>query len=298
VRRLAVVLVCGCGRIGFEATSDGATSTVDADTSCWPLWRAGTVAFTAPSVITELASTAGETNPYLASDGRHLYFNRGLGGMRDIFMAVRPSPAQAFAPAVPLSVLNSTADEGRLAIKGAGHIGYFASIRPGVGNFDLYSVITDDGETFTPPSMMSLANINTSAFEGSPEISDDASRLYFTYGFNVMPSRIHVSEWDGVQAYLPAVPVAGLDQASQLSDFAVSPDELVALFTITTTRTDLHYATRTSVTAPFGPATPIAELNTTGANDDDPTWSYDGCEMIFSSDRVANAELYRATVVR
>jgi Tol biopolymer transport system component len=68
----------------------------------------------APVLLTELNTERDESNPYWAAGERRLYFdsNRtGSMGLRDIFVAARPSIADPFGEAASIPEISSTADE-------------------------------------------------------------------------------------------------------------------------------------------------------------------------------------------
>ncbi len=89
-------------------------------------------AFGAPVPITQLNTTATETNPALSSDGLSLYFNAPSGGV-DLFVSTRSSSADMFGPGTPLVELNTASVDTSPFITSDGSELWFAS-----DNFDLF----------------------------------------------------------------------------------------------------------------------------------------------------------------
>jgi hypothetical protein len=92
--------------------------------------------WSAPVLVTSLATAGTETEPWVDPTETTLYLSGdGLGG-RDLWMSTRSSAGAAWDPRVAVSELNSTGSEEDPWLSPDGHTMIFASSRS--GNFDLY----------------------------------------------------------------------------------------------------------------------------------------------------------------
>lgn len=291
----AIAIATGGCRIGFDAHGDDASAL-----GCWPAWRDGTIAFDAVARIDELATGANEANPYLTADGRTLYFDRP-GAANDLLVATRSGVGQPFGEAIPVSALNTDADEGRLSIAGDGATGFFNADRPGgAGGSDVWTAHRTEGGAFAAPTQDDLAAVNTAAQELDPEISSDGLALYLAPYTGGTDQWIAVARRGSVDDPFGAPErLTELDISPGLGDPAVSPDQLVIVFAAGATgdANDMYYAARAARTDPFGPPVIVPTVNS-AANDGDTTVSADGCELVFASARGSagdQRDLYRAT---
>jgi len=92
------------------------------------------------------------------------------------------------------------------------------------------------------------------------------------------------------------VRVGSLNSSSNDWDPWLGANDLVTFFNSDRGRMggDLYWAMRSSIVAPFGPATPLSELNSP-ANDSDPALSRDLRFIMFASNRSGNSEIYQAS---
>ncbi len=130
-------------------------------------------------------SSAYEGSPSISADGLELYFGStrpdGYGGT-DIWKTTRATTNDDWGEPVNLSTVNSSAAEVAVTISADGLELYFCDWgdpRPGgVGEVDLWVTTrpTKDDEWGEPAN---LATVNSSANEGTPEISSDGLELYF-----------------------------------------------------------------------------------------------------------------------
>jgi len=305
VRSLGVLIACasGCGRIAFEeplrldAGVDGEADAggADAGPSCWPAWRSGTPTFGSVSAVSELADPAKQGNPWLAADGRTLYFDSGTGDT-ELYRAVRAGAGQPFGPRVQLTELTSPVEDTGLVIIADERVAVISSSRTGSLGFDLWQTErAGPGLPFDPPSRVPYAAINDSANQFDAFLSADGLRVFYATsiaGGQVlrMSSRASTSA-----AFAAPVPIPGTGTLAVEADPELSPDELVLVFSANLPLS-LHAAVRASPGAPFG--APFALSSIVGSGyDGDPTLSADGCELFFISDRGGDRDLHRAVVV-
>ena len=106
----------------------------------YDLYRAArasrTQPWSAPALVTSLATSGTETEPWVDPTETTLYLSGdGLGG-RDLWMSTRSNAGAAWEPRVAVSELNSAGSEEDPWLSPDGHTMIFASSR--TGNFDLY----------------------------------------------------------------------------------------------------------------------------------------------------------------
>jgi Tol biopolymer transport system component len=145
------------------------------------------VVFGEPVNLGPAINTAnGEGSPKVSANGLELYFNSnrpGGSGGQDLWVSRRESPDAPWEPATNLGpVVNSAANEGAPSISSDGLELYFhdwGAHRPGgAGETDVWlsrraSVDDPWGEP------VNLGEVNSSANDGTPEISADMLELYF-----------------------------------------------------------------------------------------------------------------------
>jgi hypothetical protein len=262
-----------------DASIDGAPLT------CMPRWRTGTIAFDAPSQLTELGSSQVDRDPVLTSDELTIYFSTMRSGTfnADIFTATRASLTEAFGTPQRQPIISSADEDSRFTMSADGLTAVVASSRSGTeGNSDLWlATRTGTALPFTAFLSSGVANINDSNAQLDPELSADGQRIYLAVG---NPQRIAVSQRSS--------PTGDFGNDSQLpvlfsnagdADPTLSPDELVIVYSSHRTdgggegNGDLWYATRASKNDDFGMPKRVPNVNQSGAGDGDPALSPDGC---------------------
>lgn len=99
--------------------------------------RAGpTDPWSAPLAISELQTSADETDPFLTEDGLAIYYTTNVRGSRDLVVATRDSTSAPFGAPVPLDELNSEFEEQDIWLSPDGRHVIFASDR--AGDYDVY----------------------------------------------------------------------------------------------------------------------------------------------------------------
>ena len=128
----------------------------------------------------EINSLLPEYLPSLSADGLTLVFTRVLDNQEDFFFAQRESTDAPWQPALPLSSLNTPANEGAHCLSADGNTLVFTACnRPdGMGSCDLYLSFRSQG-TWSPPQNMG-SPINSAAYETQPTLSADGRTLIFT----------------------------------------------------------------------------------------------------------------------
>jgi WD40-like Beta Propeller Repeat len=134
--------------------------------------------FSAVSPLASLNSSAVDHLPWVSTDELIIYFASARGGDSDVWSATRASRAQAFGAPAPVSELNSTANDNRVALTEDELVVILSSDRSGVG-WDLYqSVRARRDEPFSAPEP--IAALNTPHMEADPALTLDGRELFFT----------------------------------------------------------------------------------------------------------------------
>lgn len=287
--------------VGAGSSSGDGGVTGDAPTpgsDCWPAWKQGTIALSAPIEIAELASGAAQEHPSLSGDDLTLYFDRSVPGRaRDFYAATRNTVGEPWGAASPISELDSTLDEERVTVSGDGTIAVLASTRGG-GSVDLwYATRGSPTGTFSTPDQQEVSAVDTAAAEFDPQLSRDGLRLYLspstpTNGQVIaIASRATTSAAFGSATMLPELSISNI-----VADPVVSPDELVIFFSSAagTTRS-IYVATRATTGDPFGTATKVPAVSSgAGGFDANAAVSSTGCELFFTSTRTGTKQLFVA----
>lgn len=218
----------------------------------------------------------------------------GLGG-RDVWHATRSSRTTPFVVTGPANDVSSTSNDGVFRSLPGGLTGWLSSGR--AGNFDLWFASRSQTTSPFTVSQSNLGAVNTSFDEFDPlpvrgglgvyfgNTSSGSTDLYFS-------QRTTLGVPFGSPAPLTAINVPGDD-----ADPALSPDELVLVFTSQrlSPQRDIFIATRPTITGTF--STPVLLGTISSSSDDhDPMFSSDGCELWFASNRSGDHDIYVSTV--
>lgn len=295
---VVVLVVAGCDQIT-------ATSEVGVSLSAGPqLTSFDGSPWSAPVNLGPSINTpALEQNATLSPDELSLYLisNRagGLGG-NDIWIARRASLDSPWeTPVNPGAPLNSSGNEASPSFSIDGHLLAFASERAGGhGSSDVYfthRAHTHDDFDWGPPVNLG-AEVNTTAFEAGAAYlqssEEGATNLYFVRGPNNADLDIYVAavKKNG-ETRGPATPVSELNYPTPgIVDAhpSVRKDGREVLFHSTRPGGlglgDLYVSTRRSVHEPWSTPVNLAALNSS-ANDAQPTLSFDGRTLVFTSTR-------------
>jgi len=299
--RLVIVLwLVGCGRIGFDDVSrpagDGAADGDGAPgVDCWSAWRSGSPSLSSPERL-GVSTTDPDANASLTADGLTLFFDHGPDGNHDLVVATRATRNLPFDAVMPLSSLNSGSEESRLTVTDDGLLGVMASTR--LGSFDLYQTErTAPTMAFGAPDNSVFAAINSGGGnEFDPELTSDGLRLYFSRTTTGGQDLFVADRATRSAAFSAPVRLTGLGSFSARADLTLSPDELVIAFSASNGNPlRLFFGVRANRDAAFGDAIPLSSITSAGV-DADPELSSDGCELLFSSNRTGDRDLWRTTV--
>ena len=298
-------LGAGCARSGFGA---GELSRRDAQLEA-SVFGTGIWQFGALEHVDALNSASGEGEISFSGDGLRVYISTDRSSRSgDIFAAERSSTSATFGPLEPLSAMNSDVYDA-IAESIDGLLAALCTDRDGGrGGVDLWLGARPDRSTpWTIELFSPKAAINSPEHDWDPIFSRDGLELYlasnnFVGGPGVQDIVVARRASRGEPFGAPTL-VPNLNTAAGEADPTFSPDELVVVFASNRTDGvgghDLWYATRLSLDRDFEQPHLLPGLNTVD-NETEPTFSPDGRELYFASDRPGgqgSADYYRVLVL-
>ena len=245
----------------------------------------------------------------LSKDGLTFYFQRGTAPANgeDIWIVQRASEDAPWGTPTKLpDTINTTAYNDRAAFESPdGHWLFFASNRPGIGDFDLYvswRQHTHDANGWETP--VRLDSLNTTGFDSGPTVfaNEVTGKLEMYLASNpagpqnnsvdiYRSSQITDTTWTAPQK------VNALSTPVIEGRPSVRHDGLEIFWNSARTGvTDIYVATRGSVTEEWSSVEPAGGINTALFGENIPALSWDGRTLFFSSNRDgAQGEIYFAT---
>jgi Tol biopolymer transport system component len=154
------------------------------DRDLWTATRASTnVDFAVPELLANVNSSARDHFPWLAADRRSLFFasdRAGGDGGWDIWVAERSGTSGDFSAPRNVSELNTGgAEQGMTLSRDALTVIFMSNRGGGVGESDLWSA-TRLGGTGTFSTPVNLGQVNSSAEDDDPKLSNDGQELLFS----------------------------------------------------------------------------------------------------------------------
>jgi hypothetical protein len=298
--RLTAALLVACGSSG-DATLDGPASDTSAkDDAAVPACDV-TKPFGTPTLVDGVNTSDHDKWGWQTVDQRTIYFSRAPAGSdtQNLFVATRAQPSDAFTDARAIDSVNTTSNEARPMVSSDGRTLYMEYV-DSAGVDIHFSTRSDTSAEFS--AQMPLPVINGSTADFNPWISADGLTMYFTSdrdGFNDIFRATRASTSDNFSA-----PMAVAELNSSAGDYmgALSADGL-EIFIGSSRDTnlandDIFYATRDTPSGPFGAVMKIAELSNAATNEY-PTWvSADRCQLMFTSNRSGNYDIWIASRMR
>jgi len=295
-----LVLLVGCGRLGFEAGPDAGAADVGGDGGAQVATPADaspddvcTLGPFGPAVaVAELNSTGYDAEPSVSADGLTMYLSSSRGGIYlDLYVATRPEQDAPWTTPLRVAELADGAEpefgpglaaDGRTLYYDSGYLSStaLAATRPTAsGPWSAPSVVLGDTATFAAASDV--------------DPSGDGLALYFdafTIGDTVDVYRVARASRAVPFVASDAVPVVATAQYE--GQPSVSGDEL-ELYVVRAGPggyAEIHVATRASVDVPFGPPVPLPISAGGEASEYGPELASDGRTLWFTSDRDAPDE--------
>ncbi|MBX3197562.1 MAG: PD40 domain-containing protein [Labilithrix sp.] len=243
-------------------------------------------------------SAAFELAPTLMKNELTLVFQRTVGSDGgSALMATRASVDEPFGEPVELTVLAQGLDAVQQpAMSVDGLVVFFVGLAG--PNSAIYTA-SRASTTGAFGNRRAFVEVNSNASESFPGLTPDAAEMWLSIQpLSSAQRHLFRSVRDQIGGYGPAVAVSELASARSEAGVAFSADGLTIFFGSERDGgkgdSDIWTASRATVTASFGPATPVAELNT--ASGEYPGWvSPDGCRLYFASERQGDGDLFVAT---
>jgi Tol biopolymer transport system component len=243
--------------------------------------------------------TSEEFSATLSLDQQFIVFASSREGQRSaLYTATRTTPADVWTGVMLIPGLNGGDTDVNPTVTADLRTLYFQTIRQGTAKSDLwYSTRKDPKDPFPLP--LEIENINSGEDDSEPWVNPAGTALYFTSTRSASVHRIYKADLTSPKsvanvALVDLLAANALDVRSPI----LTADELTIFFatnTVVSSDYDIWTATRPSKSAPFQPATAVAELHSPAP--DFPTWlSPDGCSIMFESkrDKDGKAHLYSA----
>lgn len=278
-RSLALLLLAGCGRLGFvplPAADDdaGMSDTRGRDGASVTCSAWGT-----PSVV-PVNSIYSDWGPAISPSGDRLVFEssrKNSGGSGEIYQA--PRNGTTFGPETEITILSSGAFDTNPSFNAAGDELYFTSNR-NAGNNRLYSSKIVSG-AFQPPAL--VPGLTTVWAEASA-LSTDGLELFYDDAVGAANASI----WRATRPDLAAPWVVDSIQPVTSPENVVgfptlSADSLTMYYEAGKTTPQLYESHRASTSDPFSGGTLITELTGTFVGLGDPDVSKDGQTLFFSA---------------
>ena len=270
---------------GSDALVDAAPDVDAAPPRCDP-----TKAFGAPVLLSELVSSASDSNPKLTEDELELAFqssrDSGAGG-EDLYLATRAAAQGPFGNVTAISALNLPGYDADPAFSRDGLTLYFASDRPnavdGGGAYDLWTTTRTSRSTpFGAPAP--LAGANSLKNEQFPSVTGNA--IYFASARN---ATLDLFRGDlGPTGVSSVTPLVAIDTPYIETSPVINGDETVLFFASNRGDAgndfDIWIAVRASATVNWPTPTVVTEVNSPQI--DVPSWiSPDLCRLYLTSYR-------------
>jgi Tol biopolymer transport system component len=286
---IAVGVLAGCGRIGYEAVA-GIDSGADVG------------AFRPPSLIAEVSdATATDDDPSLTGDMLEMFFNSDRAGGRgggDIWVSTRATTSDPWSTPTLVAELSSDASETSPEVSADGLAIWFASQRGGgPGGTDVWtSMRADRSSPWTAPVLVAELNSPEEDTSATPGWSSRVMLLETTRPSGIGEADIFVStRASPSDPWSAPVPLPGINTMEHEGSAHLAPNELTVVLNATRGgNADIHMATRSSIDMPFESSRTVTELNST-ENEQDPWLSADGRHIFFVSRRSGSLEIYEST---
>jgi Tol biopolymer transport system component len=193
--KIALVLLCGCGRFGFESSraqgdatgsdgvvDDGATDGLpDGQTAICHTGTWGT-----PVLIASTATISEEADPSISPDELSLFFESNRtppSTARAIWMATRATKADAFGAPTRVVELDDAMDDYDPSLSSDGLQIWFGSLRSGTRQ--IYTATrADTTSPFSAPTLVTITG-DAIAVRSSPRVTPDGLGLYYARDLEV-----------------------------------------------------------------------------------------------------------------
>lgn len=297
----------GDASTGDASTGDASTGEmIELPTEATLCGKPGPWVFSEPQLLGMPVNGAqGDLDMWLSYDEMTLMWSSYRDGAHDTYRATRSEFGAPFEGAYANNIdigLSTPGEDGKLALSKLDTRGYLSTKLPGDANFRIH-MGDRMGQNYAPLSPLALDFPDyPEAFD--PHISTDDLRLY--YAPAGAGQRLVVATRPGPdQAFAApsAAPFVTVDEPDHdEADPTLPAHELVLIYTRSGTigsgGTELWFAARANIDAPFGPGQPVPGVNSP-AHDASAHLSRDGCELFFARSTVQDEgawDIYRSEI--
>lgn len=217
----------------------------------WTTTRMATAdAWSAPTVLAGLSSSAPEDHPWIAPDGLTLYFssgrNGGPGGF-DIYLATRLARTDPWSAPTVVTELSIDDDDFSFTSTPDGLIGVLDRDRNSASGRDMY--ITTRAATTAPwGPLTAIAGVNSLTDDLTPVLADGGKALYFSRGQQapMLENILFAKRATTSETFTPPIAVPVVSSDARDLDPWLSEDQRTIYFVrqAAPSRTQLVFATR------------------------------------------------------
>lgn len=184
--RTALLLACGCGRVGFDASPASDSSVLDVADGSPAICHSG--AWSTPTPIAATVTTSEEADPSISLDERTLFFssNRSTSLARAIWVSTRATTADAFGTPTRVAELDDATDDYDPDISPDGTI-LFGSLRSGMRQ--IYAA--KRGDASSPFMNIGVLNVigDPLLVKTAPKMTSSGFELYYGRDLDVAIAR-------------------------------------------------------------------------------------------------------------
>jgi len=232
--------------------------------------------------------TGSDDDPTLTADMLELVFNRA----NDLWVTTRPAIDQPWSDATPIAELNTASLESTPEIAPDGLTIYFSSNRTGSTGVDVWMATRKlRTDPWTAPVLVPELESASTDRCATPGADPDVMVMASNRGGTAQKFDLYVTTRMMGGAWSKPVAITELNTPFDDTAPMLSADDLtIYFFSNRSGNEDLYVAHRPDTASPFGPATPITELDT-ASGETDPWISPDDHHLVFARSNV----LYEAT---
>ena len=285
---------CPSGRRYADNAGDGFANECVSDMAepltCLERWKTDVVHFGA---VTDLGvnSPQDDRDPWMSSAGNTLLFSSTRGGTTtgaDIYLASRADTTVPFGAPAIVGSLSSAQSDSRTTVSADLLTIYFNSSRAGgKGGSDVWRATrTTPTSGLSSGDQATLDLVNTPDDEHDAALSNSGLHLYLASSRTGITQRlVMATRTTTADAFDTPSVITELDVGDSNADPAVSPDELLMVFTSTRASelggSNLWYTTRARITEKWLPPRIVPDVNIAG-EEGDAHLADDGCTLVFS----------------
>ena len=240
--------------------------------------------FGTATAVAALNTGSSEDDPSLTGDQLEIVFNSdraGGVGAGDIWTAKRASIAATWGTATNVTALNTAGDDATPSLSRDG-LQIFWTANGSKGAKDIFTA-TRASRAAAWSAPVELTSISTTGDDAGPSLSADGLELYFASDLGGNENLYVAKRPAATDAFTTASQITELNTTSPDQEPWINGTRSLLLWTSSRVsgNNDLWMARRSDVSAMWGTAAPINELNTTAA-EGDPWLSPDEATIYFA----------------